>query len=303
MAEKDYYKLLGVSRDASEDQLKKAYRKLAMKYHPDKAKDDKKAEEKFKEISEAYAVLSDKEKRKEYDTYGTAGFRQRYAQEDIFRGFDFSDIFRDLGLGGEIFGRRGGGYRFSTGSGSPFGGRAARQQPVKGQDLVYELPLTLEDVARGATKIVDFQHQGRSEKLTVKIPQGMITGKKIRLSGKGEPSPFGGPPGDLYVQSRVLEDPRYTLDGYDLHLDWEIKLTETLLGTSISVPTLESKELSLKIPPGTRHKTRMRLAGYGVPHMQGKGKGDLYVRILVRMPGQLTDEQRLLVEKLAQTGL
>ena len=205
MPETDYYKLLGVSKNASEDEIKKAYRKLAMKYHPDHAKDDKSAEEKFKKISEAYAVLSDKEKRKQYDEFGSAGFHQKYSQEDIFRDFDLGDILREFGFGSGAFMGRGGGTRFSFG-GSPFGAYAGQQQ-VKGQDLIYELPLTLEEVTTGITKVISFRHDRRSEKITVKIPKGMITGKKLRLPGKGEQSPYGGAAGDLYIQAKLTDDP------------------------------------------------------------------------------------------------
>lgn len=305
MAEKDYYEELGVGRTASEDEIKKAYRKLAMKYHPDHAKGDKAAEEKFKKISEAYAVLSDKEKRKQYDTYGSTDFHQRFSQEDIFRGFDFSSIFEDLGFGGRGFsfksGRGGGGTRFSFG-GTPFGGGGPQAAP-KGADLVYELPLTLREVVSGASRNISFQHGGRSEQLTVQIPRGMITGKKLRIPGKGEPSPYGGPPGDLYIRSRVVEDPVFSCEGHDLQVVREIRLTDAILGTTISVPTLEGGELSLRIPPGTRHKTRMRLAEKGLPSMKGGKRGDLYVTVHTEMPTGLSPLQRELVEKLRETGL
>jgi curved DNA-binding protein len=302
MPETDYYKILGVNRKASDSELKKAYRKLAMKYHPDHTKGDKAAEEKFKQISEAYAVLSDKEKRKQYDEFGSTGFHQRFSQEDIFRGFDFSDIFREFGFGGANFsnGRRGG-TRFSFGGG-PFG-NFQQQAPTKGSDLVYELPLALREVATGTSKTISFQHKGQSEKITVKIPKGMVSGKKVRIAGKGEPSPYGGPAGDLYIQSKVLEDPVYRVEEYNLYIDRKIKLTETILGTNISVPTLEGKELNIKIPAGTKHKTKMRLSGHGLPHMQGRAKGDLYVLIHVNIPKQLTTEQKKLIEKLAASGL
>ena len=157
MSQQDYYQILGVSKTASEAEIKKAYRKLAMKYHPDHTKGDKHAEEMFKKISEAYAVLSDKEKRQQYDTFGSAGFHQRYSQEDIFRNVDLGDILKEFGFGGK-------GMRFSFGGGSPFGssfgGHQRRQAPVKGSDLVYELPLTLREVASGTSKTVTFQHQG-----------------------------------------------------------------------------------------------------------------------------------------------
>ena len=304
MAE-DYYQVLGVKKDASKEEIKKAYRKLAMKYHPDHAKGDKAAEEKFKKISEAYAVLSDDAKRKEYDTFGAEGFRQRFSQEDIFRGFDFGDILREFGFGGDFSsGRRGGGTRFSFGGGSPFGGQTRYQQArMKGSDLVYELPLTLKEVATGTSKTVSLQHQGQSEKITVQIPKGMITGKKLRLAGKGSPSPLGGPPGDLFIQAKVIKDPVYSADDYDLYMTHELKLTEAILGTSISVPTLDDKKLSLKIPPGTKAGTKMRMAGRGLPYMKGTRKGDLFVKIQIKMPKQLTAEQKRLVEKLAQTGL
>jgi len=300
----DYYQILGVAKTASGEEIKKAYRKLAMKYHPDHTKGDKAAEEKFKKVSEAYAVLSDKEKRKQYDEFGSTGFHQRFSQEDIFRGFDFADIFKEFGFGGGGFtSGRGRGARFSFGSGDPFGGYQRQQAPPKGSDLVYELPLTLKEVATGTNKTVTFRHKGRSEKITVKIPKGMTTGKKLRIAGKGEASPYGGLPGDLYIQSKVLEDPVFRPDGLDLIVKREISLTDSLLGTSLSVPSISKKELSLKIPPGTKHKTKMRLAGHGLLAMKGKAKGDLYVIIHVKIPRNLTEEQQKLVQQLAQTGL
>ena len=303
MAE-DYYKILGISKKASDKELKKAYRKLAMKYHPDHAKGDKSAEEKFKQISEAYAVLSDKEKRKQYDQFGSDGFHQRFSQEDIFRGFDFSDILREFGFGGANFsGGRGGGSRFSFGSGSPFGSFSRQPAQSKGSDLVYELPLTLREVATGTNKVVNFQHKGRAEKMTVKIPKGMISGKKLRIAGKGEPSAYGGPPGDLFVQAKVLADPEFRAEGYDLSMIREVRVSEAILGTRVSIPTLDGKELSLKIPPGTKHKTKMRITGKGLPHMRGSDRGDLFIHVHVNMPKQLTEEQRKLVEQLAASGL
>lgn len=305
MAE-DYYQLLGVKKDASKEDIKKAYRKLAMKYHPDHTKGDKAAEEKFKKISEAYAVLSDKKKRKEYDTFGAEGFQQRFTQEDIFRGFDFGDIFREFGFGGDFFsGRsRGGSTRFNFGGGGPFGAQAGHQQArTKGADLVYELPLTLKEVATGTSKTISLQHQGYSEKVTVKVPKGLISGKKLRLAGKGSPSPLGGPAGDLFIQAKMLNDPVYQTDKYDLHMNYELKLSELILGTSISVPTLDDKQLNLKIPPGTKPGTKMRMSGHGLPHMKGGKKGDLYLKIQLKLPKKLTDEQKKLIKELAATGM
>ena len=301
----DYYKILGLNKDVSDGEIKKAYRKLAMKYHPDHAKGDKSAEEKFKKISEAYAVLSDKEKRKQYDTFGSEGFHQRFSQEDIFRSFDFGDIFREFGFGGGDFSRgRPGGARFSSGGGQGFHfGGGPQQARVKGSDLVYELPLTLLEVAVGTSKIITLQHQGESENLTVKIPAGMITGKKLRLAGKGNPSPYGGPAGDLYIKSQVLNDPLFRAENQDLYLNRELKISEAILGTTIAVPTIADKQLSLKIPPGTKHGTKMRLPGHGLPAMKGNINGDLYVRIMINVPKQLDEKQKKLVEDLAVTGM
>jgi curved DNA-binding protein len=302
MAATDYYKTLGIDKNASDSDIKKAYRKLAMKYHPDHTKGDKTAEEKFKKISEAYAVLSDPEKRKQYDTYGSADFQQRFSQEDIFQNFDFSDIFREFGFSG---GSRtaDGGFRFSFGGGSPFGGQQRQQRSIKGSDLVYELPITLYDVANGSKKQISLQHRGRSETITVTIPKGMTSGKKLRLAGKGESSPYGGPAGDLFIKVNVVEDPVFKADNHDLYVYQTVKLTQALLGTQVSVPTLAGRELNLKIPPGTRHKTKMRLSGHGLPQMKGSGKGDLFVVILIDLPKQLTSEQENLVRQLADAGL
>jgi len=304
MAEADYYKLLGVDKKASEGEIKKAYRKLAMKYHPDHTKGDKAAEEKFKKISEAYAVLSDKEKRQQYDSFGSAGFQQRYSQEDIFRNFDFSDIFKEFGFGG----KKQGGMRFTVGgdnrSFGNFGGfGGASQAQVKGTDLIYELPITLSEVINGTKKTISFKHNGRSENLTVKIPKGLVSGKKLRLTGKGEPSPYGGPAGDLYIKAMITPDPVFSVKGTDLFLSKTIRLTESLLGTSITVQTPDGLEKRLKIPPGTKHQTQMRLSGQGLPIMNTDRRGDLFIKIIVDIPKQLSPQQKKLVEKLAETGL
>lgn len=304
MADTDYYAVLGVSKDASDEEIKKAYRRLALKYHPDHAKDDPKAEEHFKKISEAYAVLSDKEKRQKYDRFGSEGFRQQYSQEDIFQNFDFGNIFREFGFGGGFTTGQQGGVRFSFGRGeSPFDFGSGGRQAAKGSDLEYELALTIQEVASGTSKTLDFQHEGHSERLTVKIPKGMITGKKLRLAGKGAPSPMGGPPGDLYIRSLVKPDSRMKLEGYDVFDYRDVKLTEAVLGTTLSIPTLDGKSMNVKIPPGTRHGTRMRLAGHGIPKMRDGGRGDLFVVVQVILPKQLSEEQQQLFEKLAASGL
>ncbi len=196
---KDYYGTLGVKKDASAEEIKKAYRKLALKYHPDKNPDDKKAEEKFKEITEAYAVLSDAEKRKQYDQFGESGFHQRYSQEDIFRNFDVGDIFREFGIGNEdIFGHLfGGGMRGRT---TFHGGGPA--QALKGQDYVLRLAIPFSLAVLGGEKRVDFQRDGSVEQLQVRIPPGIESGQRLRVAGKGGASPTGGPEGIFYWKSR-----------------------------------------------------------------------------------------------------
>jgi len=310
MAENDYYQILGVSREATADEIKKSYRKLAMKYHPDKAKGDKKqAEEKFKQISEAYAVLSNPDKKKEYDEFGSQVFKDKFTQEDIFRGFDFSDIFND-GTSESIFSRIFGGQ----GGGRPRGRtRSFRQggpeghyepfQPPKGQDLQVEMPITLHEMAFGTDKLVSFSHQGQVEKISVKIPAGTLPGKKLRLTGKGSPGPMGGPPGDLYVKLKELEHPVFKREGNDLLVDRRVKLSEATLGTKVTVPTLDGKTMSLKVPPGTQSHTKMRLKNYGLPTASGKSRGDQLVRIIVETPADLTKKQKALLEELAKEGL
>ena len=202
MPEKNYYKTLGISKSASQGEIKKAYRKLAMKYHPDHNKGDKESEAKFKEVSEAYAVLSDPEKRKQYDTFGAEGFQNKFSQEDIFRDFDFGSIFREFGFSGgkgqnvftQFFG--GPGASYSRGRGptqrQAHGGFSRPGGGIKGQDLVYELSLSLEDAANNTDKTISFSSNGRNEQINVKIPAGVASGKRLRLSGKGEAGWNGG---------------------------------------------------------------------------------------------------------------
>jgi len=310
MAEMDYYQVLGVSRDATADEIKKAYRKLAMKYHPDKAKGDKKqAEEKFKQISEGYAVLSNPEKKKAYDEFGSQAFKAKFSQEDIFRGFDFGE-FSDFGLSDNIFSRIFGGL----GGGRPRGrtrifryggpeGYQGQVQAPKGQDLQVEMPITLHEMAFGADKLVSFSHEGQVEKISVKIPPGTLPGKKLRLTGKGSPSPMGGAPGDLYVKLKEVEHPVFKREGSDLYVDRRIKFTEAILGTKVTVPTLDGKTMSLKVPPGTQGHTKMRLKNYGIPSANGKSRGDQFVRIIVETPANLNKKQKTLLEELAKEGL
>ena len=314
MSGSDYYKILGVSKSASANEIKKAYRKLAMKYHPDQNKGNKEAEAKFKEISEAYAVLSDPKKRKQYDMFGAEGFQNRFSQEDIFRDFDFGSIFKEFGFGGrgrgqnifsQIFGGTGqpnfraGGAPFD----SSFGNFGGRKGGVKGRDLVYELSLTLEEVFTTRDKVISYQTGGRQESVSVKVPAGISTGKKLRLSGKGEPGRYGGPNGDLYIQIKVLDHQLFKRENDDLLLPMEIKFSEAAFGTEIEVPTIDNKSLRLKIPPGTQSNAKFRLKGYGMPHLKENGRGDAYVQVTIAVPKKLNKKQKALLKELAETGI
>jgi curved DNA-binding protein len=304
MATRDYYDILGVNKNASEEELKKAYRKLAMKYHPDRNPNKKEAEERFKELNEAYAVLSDKEKRKQYDTFGQEGFRQRFTQEDIFRGFDFEDIFSNL------FGGRGRREFRSGGRGgvdfSDLFGRGSYQDmgraPQKGEDMYYEWPITLEEAAFGGEKKVSLPKGGRVEEIYVKIPPGIPSGKKLRVAGKGAAGRNGGPPGDLYLQISIRNHPIFIREGNDLIVEKEIAFSEAVLGTTVEVPTLEGIK-KVKVPPGTQCHTKMRLKGLGVPRFQGSGRGDEYVKVIVKVPKRVGEKTKKLIEELAKEGI
>jgi curved DNA-binding protein len=320
---KDYYKTLGVDKNSTPEAIKKAYRQMALKYHPDRNKGDKEAEEKFKEINEAYAVLSDPEKKRQYDMFGADGFHQRYSQEDIFRGFDIGDIFKDMGFGtSDIFsvlfgggGGKRGRVRYTTFTGGPFGQYASGGggpnygdyfarggAPPQGRDMVADLTITLEEAAHGAEKLLSLQRDGKVEKISVKIPPGIDTGKKLRVAGKGERGAGGGPAGHLYVRINVQKHPHFRREGDDIYIDREIPFSEAALGTSLEVPTLNGNK-KVKIPAGTSGNTKLRLKGEGIPHLKGKGKGDAYVRIFIKVPKKLNAKQKALVEKLTAEGL
>lgn len=301
---KSYYNILGVERGASQDEIKKAYRKLALKYHPDRNKNDPEAENRFKEISEAYAVLSDKDKRKKYDAYGAEGFRQRYSQEDIFRDFDLDEILRNFGFSGspgfgggfgQFFGGQGGGYP------DPFGPGMGRQpRRNKGADMLSDITITFEEAALGAEKRFSVDRPTGREDTNLKIPAGISEGKKLRLSGKGHPGINGGPPGDLYFRVHVQPHPLFTREGDNILVEQTIGLTDALLGTTIEVPTLEGAK-QVKVPAGTQPNSKLRLKELGV-RANGK-RGDQLVKIKVALPKELTDEQKDLIQKVKEAGL
>ncbi|HEX6455586.1 MAG TPA: molecular chaperone DnaJ [Solirubrobacterales bacterium] len=346
----ELYKTLGVSKKASEDEIKKAYRKLARKYHPDRNQGDKEAEEKFKEISAAYDILGDPEKRKEYDEgsvfagFGSGGQAPFGTGPGGFGGFDFGDIL------GSVFNRG--------------GGRGGQPQAVRGRDLETEVPLSFDQAINGSQvsvtvpkqsrcptchgsgakpgtspttcprcegRGVEVQGQGlfsisqpcsqcggsgqviedpcptcggsgltqQSKRYKVNIPAGVKDGTRIRLAGKGEDGPRGGPPGDLYVTTRVASSPVFErLDDGNLEVTVPITVPEALRGGTIEVPTLSGTK-KIKVAPGTRHGSVQRLRGEGPPRKRG-GNGDIRYRLEIAMPSELNDEQREAVDKLAE---
>ena len=349
MSKRDYYEVLGVNRDASEDDLKKAYRRLAMKFHPDRNPDDPDAEEKFKEASEAYEILSDGERRQAYDQFGHAGVdpSQGGGQGFGFEG-NFSDIF------GDVFGDIFGGGRGRTSNGVSRGSdlrynlNLNLEQAVSGDNVEIRIPVlaSCEDcdgsgAAPGSSPqtcpdcqgmgqvrvsqgffslqqtcprchgrgqvITDPCHgcsgQGRVEKrktLSVKIPAGVDTGDRIRLTGEGEAGRNGGPPGDLYVQVEVNDHPIFVREGRHLYCEVPIAFTEAALGGELEVPTLDGR-VKLKIPAETQTGKVFRLRGKGVTQVRGGPVGDLLCKVVVETPVKLTDDQKDLLRQLKES--
>ncbi len=305
MAAKDYYKVLGVEKTTPEAEIKKAYKKLAFKYHPDKNPDDSKAEERFKEISEAYAVLSDKNKRAKYDQFGSSGFQQRYSQEDIFRGANLNDIFSEMGFGGggggDIFGQMfgGGGRRQSSSRMDDlFGGGG---QAMRGQDLSLELTIDFMDAFNGCEKSVDYVHGNKKQGVKVKVPAGISSGQKLRLTGKGAPGPRGSQAGDMFFTIKVADHSVFKRDGNDVIIEQEIKISDAVFGTSLEILTPHGNR-KVKIPAGIQSGTKLRLKGLGMPHIGKKAAGHAYVRVALSIPKKLSDAQKKLFKQLSKEG-
>ncbi|MDO9516346.1 MAG: DnaJ C-terminal domain-containing protein [Syntrophales bacterium] len=308
MAE-NYYKVLGVDKKTSDDEIKKAYRKLALKYHPDKNPDDKTAEEQFKKISEAYAVLGDSEKRKQYDSFGSQeAFNRNFSQEDIFRGFDLNEILKDLGgFGGSTRAR---GQRRAYADDDLFSQLFRNQQynqqqaPRRGQDLEYNLSIGLEDAYSGAEKKISFKKDdGGLNEMTIKIPKGIDTGKKLRLAGKGLPGFNGGPPGNMFINITLASHPVFTREGDDIYIHKIITFPQAALGTSMDVQLPDGEIKRIKIPPGTQANTKIRMKGFGFHKFKGTGRGDGYVRFTIEVPKKLTKKQSQLIQSLAEEGI
>jgi curved DNA-binding protein len=294
MKYKDYYKVLGVERGASEDDIKKAYRKLARKFHPDVSKEAN-AKEKFQEASEAYETLRDKEKRAAYDSLGS-GFRQgqdfrpppdwfdRFGagQSEDLGGVDLSDLFESLGA----FGRAG-----SFGRGR--GGRRGASMAFPGEDYDVPVRLTLEEAFHGTAREVQLE-AGR--RFTARIPKGATDGQRLRLRGKGGPGTNGAPPGDLYLQISLEPHPLFRVSGHDLELEVPLAPWEAALGAHPEIPTMEGR-VTVKVPPGSKAGQRLRLAGKGLPK-PGGGAGDLYAVLSIAVPTPLTEQEKKLFEEL-----
>jgi curved DNA-binding protein len=296
----DYYKTLGVEKGATEDQIKSSYRKLAMKYHPDRNPGDKAAEEQFKTISEAYAVLSDSEKRKNYDKFGDKQFHQHFSQEDIFRGADFHNIFGDAGFdASDIFGRI-----FGGGFGGGFGGRGGfGGGPQKGQDIEYPLTVAFQEAYGGAEKHISFRlSDGTTREMTIKVPAGVREGGRLRISGKGAVSQSGGPAGDLYVVISVASHPTFERVGDNIEGKLPLKISEALLGCSKEVETLDGRK-KIKVPAGVKPGTKIRLKELGFAIPGKKSKGDFYAVVEYDIPSAITPAQQDLIQALASQGL
>jgi curved DNA-binding protein len=311
MAE-DYYKLLGVTKSATKDELKKAFRKLAMKYHPDKNKDDKAAEEKFKKINEAYAVLSDDQKRKQYDMFGAEGFSRKYSQEDIFNGFDPSNLFREFGFGGDMFSNLFGGRRGSRGGGGFFdfgsqfgggGGGGFHQQPRQPQAAEVELRIGLQDAVLGAKRRVRLDTGNGEEVLDITIPKGIETGQKLRLKGKGALDPRTGQRSDLMCKIVVEPHPGFEIKGRDLVMEVKVPLTVMVLGGNVEITPLDGNPIKLKVPANSKNNGMLRVKGKGLPGKKGAADGNLLVRLQTVLPAELNDKQRELFEELRESGL
>ncbi|MCU0285738.1 MAG: J domain-containing protein [Acidobacteria bacterium] len=316
----DYYKLLGVDKKATKEELKKAFRKLAMKYHPDKNKGDKQAEEKFKKINEAYAVLSNEEKRKQYDSFGAEGFQKRYTRDDIFRGFDFNTVFKEFGMGdsfegsffSDLFGRgnKGGRGGASFGFNDIFGNQggfnrggqshAGRQHMPAAET---ELTVELSDVVSGAKKRISLDTGNGIEMLDIAIPMGIEEGQKLRLRGKGPFDPMSGQRGDLHVKINIAPHPFFQRKGLDLIIEKEVKLTEMVLGGKVRVTTIDNQQIELKIPANSKNNAVLRIKGKGIPGTKSKPGGNLLVRLQPKLPADLDEHQKRLFEELAQTGI
>ena len=321
-ASRDYYKTLGVGRDADEKAVKSAFRRLARKYHPDVNPGDKEAERKFKEISEAYEVLRDPKKRQQYDQFGHLGANWQHAGAGAPGGWGGTTVGQEYdfgGLGGNL------GDLFEDLLGGRGGGVFTQARMRRGRDVRAEIALTIEDAFNGVLREITVpvaqvctvcQGQGilgqgavctqcggagqveQVKRLEVRIPQGVRTGSKIRVAGQGEPGPSG-QRGDLYLIAKIALHPLFKRQGDDLQIEVPVSYSEAALGAEIDVPTMNAR-VKMTLPAGASSGQRLRLAGRGMPRMHGGGRGDLYVQIKIVVPRNLSEQERELIERLGQ---
>ena len=278
---KDCYKTLGINKSASEKEIKKAYKKLAMKYHPDRNPDNIVAEENFKEVKSAYEILSNAESKEQYDAYGHSAFDQngRAGHSGFGRKEDFSDMF---------------GGMFNQGRQQ----QTYKPQPERGSDIIISLDISLEDSINGCEKEVSLPNT--TEPLVVNIPKGINSKQRVRINGKGNPGTLGASRGDLFVSITVLEHEKFKRDHQNLHCTIDVLFTKAALGGSITVPTF-SGFIKLKLPQGTQHGRKFRLKGKGISSMKGDLVGDLIYDVKIIIPETLTEHQTALLTQLAET--
>ncbi|HOQ06270.1 MAG TPA: J domain-containing protein [Clostridiales bacterium] len=310
MKYKDYYQILGVDKNASVDEIKKAYRKLAKKYHPDTHPGDKSAEERFKEINEAYEVLGDPEKRKKYDMFGSQGqffhgadfdpsqfgFGNGMRYEFRSSGNGFSDFFNWIFGGGDPFSAFDDGGIFGKSGGT--GSRFSRGMKMKGGDTETVLEISLSEGFSGGEKLISIRGANGEKRISLKIPAGIKQGEKIKLAGQGNPGINGGPNGDLYLRVEFRKDPVFELNGLDLEARLQLYPWEAALGTEKPFSTLDGR-ISVKIPAGVQTDSRIRVAGKGYRDKSGR-RGDLFLRVAIVNPPRLNREQLELYEKLSR---
>lgn len=297
---KDYYKILGVSRNASSEDIKKAYRKLARRYHPDLNSGKKEAEEKFKEIQEAYEVISKEDKRKAYDVYGSSGFggfqpgqertTRRWSESSPEGGFRFS--FSDVSGFEDIFGEM-------------FGTREATGRTGRVRDVEHEIEIDFETAIKGGGRDIKIsretgERKTSTETISVKIPPGVDDGSRIRVAGKGEAGRGRGTSGDLYLRVKVMPHPIFRRNQDDIYLEVPITFYEAALGAQINVPTIDGTA-TVTIPSGIQNGTKLRLKGKGVPNIKNKERGDEYVVVKIVMPEQISENVKKKFEELAKT--
>jgi len=329
MEYKDYYKILGVGKKASQDEIKKAYRKLARKYHPDANPGDKASEEKFKEIGEAYEVLKDPEKRSRYDQLGSnwKAYERAYQQQGGWPGgaqgqrtytytgntggFNFGDLGGGFSDFFEMFFGSGADSRFSdafTNMGAGGSGQQQKQQrqgfwnqnpAQKGQDYQYNIEITLREAYSGTKRSLKFQKDGKTRSLNVKVPAGIKDGGRIRVAGEGGKGAGGGPSGDLFLVVNIAKNGFFERKGDDLHAEIPVSIKEALFGSKIDFKSFGG-EISVKLPPKTQSGKTLRLKGKGMPKLKGKGFGDLYLKVKIVLPKDLSAEQEKHLKEFAK---